>query len=620
MLDHVDEGRESDLTGDESEMEKFTLDEGPDDRAPPYCSKEVYKTLRYSLVVLIGMTVVGLLAAAIALIVLSEPCTNTIWWQETVIYQIYPRSFQDSNSDGIGDLQGITSRLDYFSYLHVDAVWISPIFPSPMKDFGYDVSDYRDIDPIFGTLDDFDELLKEAHDRGLKIILDYVPNHTSNKHPWFMESQQSRSSPKRDWYVWADGVNGGPPNNWQSVFGGSAWKFDNTTDQYYLHHFLPEQPDLNYRNDDVVESMKDVLNFWLEKGVDGFQLDAVKFLLEDVRLLNESCIGQKGRDSTCSNLTYNDLNHTYTTNVPGIHGIVKGWRKVIDSYSNQGSLRFMMGEIYDDIPIVMSYYGSSGNMDECDFPFNFLLVKLPPDEWTGTGVNITVSKWLNALPEGAWPNWVVGSHDNPRIASRLGVRKSALVTMLLLTLPGTPTTYYGDEIGMTDVFVPVSRTQDPLGINNRNKSRDPERSPMQWDDSAHAGFTNGSCPWLPVGANYTTVNVKVEKAEQNSILKVYRHLTVLRSQFSALRGISYASVYADDSLYVFKRGGNSDTQLFVIAVNLGDRLVSQVWQHVTFATTGVVVASTGMNRNGNNFTKTDSDLNAGEGLVVQIIL
>ena len=618
LLNHVDDGKDSEASGEESEMEQFTIDEKYD--VPPFCSKDVYVILRYSFAVLIALTVVGLLAGAIALIVLSEPCSTRKWWQKTIIYQIYPRSFQDSDGDGIGDLKGITSRLDYFSYIHVGAIWISPIFSSPMKDFGYDISDYRNIDPIFGTLGEFDKLLDEAHKRGLKIILDFVPNHTSNQHPWFNESQKSRNNPMRDWYVWADGVNGGPPNNWQSVFSGSAWKYDNTTDQYYLHQFLPEQPDLNYWSADVIKSMKDVLTFWLDKGVDGFRLDALKFLLEDPLLRNESCILKDSYKPDCNSPSYEDLNHTFTENFPGIHDIVKDWRELIDSYSDEGSVKVMVGEVYDDIPTVMSYYG---DMDECDFPFNFLLVGLPRKNWTGTGVNVTVSKWLDASPNGVWPNWVVGNHDNPRIASKLGVEKSALITMLLLTLPGTPTVYYGDELGMTDVFVPFNKTQDPQGINNRNKSRDPERSPMQWDNSTYAGFTNGDhLPWLPVAANYTSVNVVKEKSDNGSILNVFRQLAALRGHSSALQGIQYASVYADESLFIYRRGSDSDSQQYVIAVNLGDETVTDVWQHVRIAPTGVtrIVVSTGMNRNGNDILKTDSELLPGEGLVVETMM
>ena len=568
--------------------------------------KEVYVILRWSSVI------AGLVAAAVGLIiVLSEPCSTRKWWQNTIIYQIYPRSFQDTDGDGIGDLKGITSRLDYFRYLHVGALWINPIFSSPMKDFGYDISNYRNIDPIFGTLDDFDELLDEAHKRELKIILDFVPNHTSDQHPWFVESRKSRNNPKRDWYVWADGVNDGPPNNWQSRFGGSAWEYDNATDQYYFHQYLPEQPDLNYRNADVFESMKDILTFWLEKGVDGFRFDAVKFLLEDPLLRNESCVLGDEHNTICHNPSYKDLNHTFTGNVPGIHNILNEWRKHVESYSG----RLMVIEIYDNIPTVMSYYG---DMEECGFPFNFLLVKLPQQNWTGTGVNATISKWLDASPDGAWPNWVVGNHDNHRIASNLGTRMSALVNMLLLTLPGTPTSYYGDEIGMTNVFVPFNETQDPRGIINRNRSRDPERSPMQWDNSLNAGFTDGNRPWLPVASNYTSVNVELEKRDNGSILNVYRHLAALRAEVTALQGIVYAPVYADQNLFIFRRGDYSDTQQYVIAMNLGHETVSHVWEHVTLATTGVIIVSTSMDRNGNSISRTDSDLRPGEGVVVQI--
>jgi glycosidase len=555
--------------------------------------------------------VAALLAVALSLCVFSEPYSSQKWWQKTIIYQIYPRSFQDTNGDGIGDLKGITSRLDYFRYMHVGALWINPIFSSPMKDFGYDISNYTNIDPIFGTLEDFDELVSEAHKRELKIILDFVPNHTSDKHPWFVESRKSKGNPKRDWYVWADGVSGGPPNNWQSRFGGSAWKYDNETGQYYFHQYLPEQPDLNYRNSDVIKSMKDILTFWLEKGVDGFRFDAVKFLLEDPLLRNEPCLDKHNTD--CHNPSYRDLNHSFTGNLPEIHDILKEWRKHIESYSEKQKL--VVIEVYDAVPTVMSYYG---DMDECDFPFNFLLVKLPQQNWTGTGINTTISQWLEASPDGAWPNWVVGNHDNPRTASKLGIGMSALVNMLLLTLPGTPTSYYGDEIGMTDVLVPINQTQDPKGINDWTRSRDPERSPMQWDSSLNAGFTSGNRPWLPLASNWTSVNVEREKHDNGSILNVYRHLAAFRASVTALQGIVYAPVYADKNLYLFRRGDYSDAHQYIIAVNLGDETVSQVWGHVPFASTGVIIVSTGMDRNGNHISVTNSDLRKGEGIVVQI--
>ena len=470
------------------------------------------------------------------------------WWKTTIIYQCYPRSFQDSDGDGNGDLNGIRSRLHYFVETRIRAVWLNSIYSSPQKDNGYDISNYTNVDPLYGTLADFKTLLKEMHKRKLKVIMDFVPNHSSDEHPWFQESRSSRDNSKRDWYVWADGKDGGPPNNWISVFGGSAWSYDNTTEQYYLHQFSDFQPDLNYRNEHVKGAMEEVLKFWLDLGVDGFRVDAVIFLLEDPKLENERR-NPKFTGNCTANISspdcYNSLIHNLTTNYDGIHDIIRSWRKVLDSYSDKTEQeRFMVGEVYDPISEVITYYGNKS--DEFNFPFNFLL--LGNSNWTGTQVSSLIAEWLDNIPEGAWSNWVLGNHDNPRISSKAGVYLSRALNVLFLTLPGTPTTYYGEEILMTDMYVPPPERHD------KYQDRDKERTPMQWNTSAYAGFTSpDSKPWLPVATNYSTYNVEVESRDSRSPLALYKKLSELRSNYSALQYAGYEHVYNSTDLFAYLR-------------------------------------------------------------------
>ena len=335
-----------------------------------------------------------------------------LWWQRGIIYQIYPRSYQDSNGDGIGDLPGIIRRLDYLKKLGVNAVWLSPIYPSPMADYGYDIADYQDIDPIFGTLDDFDALLHEVHSRDMKLILDLVPNHTSDQHPWFLEARSSRTNPKRDWYIWHDGrPDGTPPNNWLSVFGGSAWEWDEATQQYYYHAFLKEQPDLNWRNPEVQRAMMNVMRFWLDKGVDGFRVDVMWHMVKDKQLRNNP-VNPKYEPHMA---TYEQLLPTYSTDQPEVHDIVQKMRAVLDEYDE----RMMIGEIYLPIQQLMVYYGIDNK--GAHLPFNFLLLSLP---WEAQTIARAIDEYEGALPLGGWPNWVLGNHDQPRITSRVGLQQA----------------------------------------------------------------------------------------------------------------------------------------------------------------------------------------------------
>ncbi|CAN5605652.1 hypothetical protein BH24ACT20_BH24ACT20_13930 [soil metagenome] len=362
------------------------------------------------------------------------------WWQKGVVYQIYPRSFADSEGNGTGDLRGVISRLDYLEWLGIDAIWLSPIYPSPMADFGYDVSNYTDVHPMFGTLEDFDELVTEAHRRGLKVILDFVPNHTSDEHPWFVESRSSKSNPKRDWYIWADPASDeGLPNNWESNFGGPSWTWDETTGQYYLNSFDPKQADLNWRNPEVREAMYDVMRFWYERGVDGFRIDVLHIMIKDENLQDNP----SDPDWEPGDTPWDWQSRVYSEDRPEVHEISAEMRELADSYCD----RVLIGEIYLPVDRLMAYYGE--DLGGVHLPFNFQLILL--EYWNAGKVRRIVDEYEAALPEGGWPNWVLGNHDNYRVASRIGPERARLAQMLLLTLRGTPTVYYGDEIGMHDV-------------------------------------------------------------------------------------------------------------------------------------------------------------------------
>ncbi len=464
------------------------------------------------------------------------------WWQRGVIYHIYPRSFADSNHDGIGDLEGIRQRLDYLVWLGVDAIWLSPIFPSPMADFGYDISDYYDVDPIFGTLADLDRLIADAHARGLKVILDFVPNHTSDQHPWFRESRSARDHPRRNWYIWADPApDGGPPNNWRSVFGGSAWEFDPATGQYYLHTFLKEQPDLNWRNPEVRAAMFDVLRFWFERGVDGFRIDALRFLIKDEHLRNNP----PNPDYTPDQPPFNELIPAYSADQYELHEILAAMRHVTDAFGE----RVLIGEMYIPISRLVTYYGCRHER-ELHFPFNFQLLLIP---WTARHVAATIDTYEGLLGPDDWPNWVLSNHDHPRVATRVGEAQARVAAMLLLTLRGTPTIYYGDEIGLADVPIPPERRQDPLERTiGPGAGRDPCRTPMPWDAGPYAGFSTVE-PWLPLNADYETRNVAAQREDPRSMLRLYRELLLLRRAEPALAIGDYQPLGVTTDVLAYER-------------------------------------------------------------------
>jgi alpha-glucosidase len=415
---------------------------------------------------------------------------NVAWWQKAVIYQIYPRSFFDANGDGVGDLAGILKKLPYLAELGIDAIWLSPIFKSPMVDFGYDISDHCVIDPLFGSMDEFDEVLAACHRLGMRLILDLVPNHTSSAHPWFVESRSSRSSLRRDWYIWRDvGPNGDPPNNWLSVFGGSGWEWDGASGQFYFHTFLNCQPDLNWRNPQVRAAVEQVVRFWLDKGVDGFRMDALWYILKDEQF-RDNPINPHYREGQPPDYRFLPL---YTADLDEIHEIIADLRRVADAYAD----RLLIGEIYLPPAKLVAYYGK--NLAGVHLPFNFSLLEAA---WHASTLADLIDDYEAVLPEGSWPNWVLGNHDRPRIASRVGEEQSRVAAMLLLTLRGTPAIYNGYELGMTLAEIPPDRILDPLEINvpGLGLGRDASRSPMPWSDAANAGFSSGE-PWCPLISN-----------------------------------------------------------------------------------------------------------------------
>ena len=499
-----------------------------------------------------------------------------------MIYQIYPRSFFDTTASGTGDLEGIRRKLDYCAEtLGVDALWLSPFFPSPQKDFGYDVADYTDVDPEYGTLGDFDRLLEEAHARGLKVILDFVPNHTSDQHEWFQESRSSKDHPKRDWYVWKDPVTGPggerqPPNNWRSNFGGPAWAWDEATEQYYLHLYLPEQPDLNWRNPEVQEAMFEQARFWLERGADGFRIDVAHAIMKDPAFRdNPPNPSRKGYHKDRG--AYDEQLHLYDKGHPDVHRVYRAFRRMLDAYSAEGNERAALGEmhIYDRGEWAR-YYGqprADGTLDEMHFPINFALLKA---DWSAAGVRAVVDSLEAILPRGAWPNYVLGNHDEPRLRTRLGsdddnkpqARQAAI---LLLTLRGTPFIYQGDELGLTGVDLPPEEQKDPWGRNVPGLGRDGSRTPMPWNTEGDAaGFSEAPAAdlWLPIGEENRQRSVEAQRDNDRSMLTLYRRLLRLRKDMPVLQVGRYRPLERGlpEGCFAYLRSGH-DEERVAVAIN-----------------------------------------------------
>lgn len=479
-----------------------------------------------------------------------------------VIYQIYPRSFKDADGNGVGDLPGIISKLDYLHDLGVDYIWLSPIYPSPMIDFGYDVADYYGIDPLFGTIEDFDQLLKEAHKRDIGVMLDVVFNHSSNKHPWFKESRASRDNPKRDWYIWRDGKGDEPPNNWLSIFGGSAWQYDQATQQYYLHSFATEQPDLNWHNPEVRAEIKKIIRYWCKRGVDGFRFDAVYWYGKDQAFRNDPPNPEyrQGVDNP-----YDTLLHIHSKRQHSTYHYLNELTEVLAEFPK----RFMITEAYPHHPLDMHAYQVLYQEVDSRYaaPFNFTALRLP---WDAVAFRQATDDFQTMLTRDDTAINVLGNHDQPRLASRYGEKAAPAAAVWLTTLPGVAVMYYGDEIGMHDVAIPPTMQQDVFGrqVPGLNEDRDPERTPMQWSDKPYAGFSTAE-PWLPVARDYRTHNVIREKAEPYSLLNIYKKLLKLRKQLRALHSGTYEQLPAEDP-NVFSFARVTQGQRLVVSINFSD--------------------------------------------------
>lgn len=502
------------------------------------------------------------------------------WWWSAVLYQVYVRSFVDSNGDGIGDLAGVTSRLGYLADLGVDCVWLSPFYASPMADFGYDVADHCSVHPAFGAMTDFEALIEAAHGRGLRVLLDFVGNHTSDRHRWFLQSRSGRGAARRDWYIWADpGPDGGPPNNWLSAFPatGSAWTLDRASGQYYLHSYAAFQPDLNWHNPEVRDAMAEVMRFWLERGADGFRLDAAHRLLKDPTLADNP--PQVASVRTALVPGARRLRHIDQL---GVHEMLRELRAIVSAYGHD---KLLVGEVgVADPHRWATYYGRS---DEIDLPLNFRFWSQP---WSGVGFAQAVATTEQVLPPGAWPVYALGNHDLPRLAGRYGVddwgrARARLAAMLQLTLRGTPLIYYGEEIGMTDVPIPLELALDPDG-------RDPARTPMQWAPGPGAGFCPPDVtPWLPIASDAETVNVAAEDRDDWSILSLYRRLLALRRAEPALAVGSYALLHREENVLAYERRHHG--RRFIVALNFSgqDRTLN-----LPTAAGGRVLLATGARR------------------------
>jgi alpha-glucosidase len=497
------------------------------------------------------------------------------WWQKSIAYAIFPLSFQDSDGDGFGDLNGITSRLDYLEWLGADLIWLGPVYKSPLIDAGYDIAGFTEIDPRFGTMDDFERMVAEMHRRGMKLVMDFVPNHTSDQHPWFVESRSSRDNPKRDWYVWRDGKpDGSPPNNWIDNTKQQAWTWDETTHQWYYHLFLPSQPDLNLRNEEVVQQIEKDMVFWLDRGVDGFRLDSAMNLVEDIYFRDEPM------DEDIGSGPPGWMDHLFSSDRPETHDLIARFRRLLDSHGSH----VFIGEVMAPLARFMHYYGRQEPM--LHLPFNNQVMKTEP--WAARKVDASIEQFMLLLPDHAWPNWVLGSHDVPRLATRLGKEQARVASFLLLTLPGTPFIYYGDELGLERSEFDPKDAHDPY--EEHGQGRDAERGPMPWTAEPNGGFTQGK-PWLPLGRNYKQCNVETLRSDSTSMLHLHRELIRLRREHPALQGRHYAPAWGNQNFLAFYRGEGNER--YFVAANL-----SATPQEAQMKGSGSVLLSTTVKRGG----------------------
>jgi alpha-glucosidase len=488
---------------------------------------------------------------------MADQTTHASWWRDGVLYQIYPRSFADANGDGIGDLRGIVDRLDHLEWLGIDGIWLNPTMPSPNDDWGYDVADYCGVHPDLGTLDDLDALVAAARERGIRVLLDLVPNHTSDRHAWFVDAVSGRDAEYRDFYVWADPApGGGPPNNWESNFGGSAWQLHEPTGQYYLNNFLPSQPDLNWWNDEVREAFDDILRFWFERGVAGFRIDVCHAIVKDRELRDDPAVTPDDHPE----VRKRGLRQVFSMNRPEVHDVLRRWRALADGFN---APRILVGETYVlDLDSLVPYYGSGE--DELNLAFNFLFVHAELDaEEMRTIVEGVEAK----LPAGAWPVYTGSNHDAGRLATRWAKddpRAARVALLLLLGLRGTPFLYYGDELGLPEVPTDPETALDPVArrTGDPSRNRDVCRTPMPWADAPGGGFTTAEAtPWLPFGD--LAVNVAAQREDRGSILHLVRDLIALRKRTPDLTAGAYASLPAPDGAWAWRRGDG-----YAVAVNL----------------------------------------------------
>ncbi len=512
----------------------------------------------------------------------NDSLNSIPWYRRSVVYQIYPWSFKDSNGDGIGDLRGIIQKLDYLNdgpdSLNIGAIWLSPIYPSPMKDFGYDISDYCDIDPRFGNMEIFEELVEKAHLKDVKIIMDLVTNHTSIEHPWFVESRSSKDSPKRDWYVWHDPKpDGSAPNNWLSVSGGSMWALDKKTNQYYLHNFLPEQPDLNWRNTEVQAEMRKIIEFWIKKGVDGFRVDAASHFVEDSKFRDDPLDTTYIEGKTDP---YKKFIHSFSTNQPEMKEVIGLMCDIADENKDI----FIVSEAYLGLEDIKKFYRFCNSPVHA--PFNFALMSLP---WTAKDFRDSIDSYDACLLPQDVPVYVLGNHDRARIATTRGPKQARAAALLLLTLRGTPFVYYGEELGMQNVGIPKKDLKDGfLKTSDGTFGRDAERTPMQWDSSPHAGFTKGK-PWLPVSKDFEIVNVEYQKEDPHSMFNLYRTLIKFRNKSQALLKGSYRSIETTCP-DVFGYIRESEHEKLLVLINFSNKIVAEPLQFGS----GTLIATTYM--------------------------
>ncbi len=521
------------------------------------------------------------------------------WWQSEAIYQLLVPSFLDTDGDGLGNLDGVTARLDYLEWLGVGAVWLSPCYPTPLKELGYDVSDYQDIEPRFGSLQAFDRLLEEAHRRDLRVILDWVGNHTSAQHPWFRESRTSRDNPRRNWYLWRDArPDGSPPNNWVSVFGGSVWQWDANTSQYYLHTFLDSQPDLNWREPAVRAAMLSAMRFWLDRGVDGFRLDAAPLFFKDPEWrdnpVNPDYVPGQLPDST--------LLPVHTRNQPGLHELFAELRSLVDGYRGD---RVLLGEFYVPFDELVAFYGTA--QPELHLPLN---LSLTWSEWKADVIGRTIAEYQRQAAGRGWPTTTLDTHDQLRIVARAGIEQARVAALLLLTQRGTPTIYYGDEIGMRGVAIPAEQAIDPQG-RRTGRNRDPTRTPMQWSSDTHAGFSDVE-PWLPIGVDRDVANVASQSRDAGSLLTLYRRLLELRAAEPVLRDGAHEALQSGPGVVAYGRG--SGARRLVVVLNFRHEPATHVFGGEL---KGHVVLSSFLDREGEPVER-QARLRADEGLVLAL--